>query len=277
MKRKPPRKRKAVRKRKGKTPSLLRRMTRGAVSVSLRFCFLLAGLVALSLLFLSLYEYLLSSPYVKLRKVVVRGVDEGLKQDLLKTSQLSPDTSLLALRLDELKQRIEGHPWIRSASLKKRFPNTLLIWAEKEKPAAIVLMGDLHYMNQWGKIFKKVNKGADVDFPLVTGISGNAMKKTEQLELVARVLRMLQAEKAASPLGELSEIHVGSSGRLYLYFISMPAVVEMNGNDLDRKMQELRRLVTHLSKRGRLQMVKRINLDYKDGAVVSFRRAEALS
>ena len=66
----------------------------------------------ISLLFLYLYENLLTSPYIRLERVIVDGVDGKLKHALLKMSELKPDTSLLSVRLDELKQRIEEHPWI---------------------------------------------------------------------------------------------------------------------------------------------------------------------
>jgi cell division protein FtsQ len=149
-------------------------------------------------------------------------------------SELKPDTSLLAVHLDELKQRIEKHPWIRSVNLEKRFPHTLVIKAEKEKPCAIVIMGNMHYMNRWGKIFRRVDMTAHMDFPLVTG-------------------------------------------QISLYFLSLPAVIELEGPQLGEKMEDLKRLVKHLKRTGRIQMVKRINLNYREGAVVSYKNDGVVS
>jgi hypothetical protein len=37
-------------------------------------------------------------------------------------------------------------------------------------------------------------------------------------------------------------------------------------------MGELKRVVEHLNETGRIPMVKKINLNYREGAVVSFKR-----
>ncbi|MGD9074831.1 MAG: FtsQ-type POTRA domain-containing protein [Desulfobacteraceae bacterium] len=270
-------KKQAIKKRKRKTSSNTWRVTRFLFSCSFKFSCLLAGLVLISLLFLYLYENLLSSPYIRLERVIVDGVDGKLRHALMKMSELKPDTSLLSVRLDELKQRMEKHPWIRSVNLEKRFPHTLVIKAEKEKPYAIVVMGNLHYMNRWGKIFRRVNKTASMDFPLVTGISTSGSDRKKQLQLAASVLRVLEAEKGSLSLGQLSEVHVEKTGHISLYFLSLPAVIELEGIQLKRKMEDLKRLVEHLKRSGRIQMVKRINLNYREGAVVSYKNDGVVS
>ena len=282
MKKKPRKKRsvlkkQAVKKRKRKTSSNMWRVTRFLFSYSFKFSCLLAGLVLVSLLFLYLYENLLSSPYIRLERVIVDGVDEKLRHALMKMSELEPDTSLLSVRLDELKQRMEKHPWIRSVNLEKRFPHTLVIKAEKEKPCAIVVTGNLHYMNRRGKIFRRVDKSASMDFPLVTGISASGRDREKQLQLAASVLRVLEAEKGSLSLAQLSEVHVEKTGHISLYFLSLPAVIELEGIQLKRKMEDLKRLVEHLKRSGRIQMVKRINLNYREGAVVSYKNDGVVS
>ena len=267
----------AVKKRKPKTSSNTWRATRSLFSYSFKFSCLLAGLVLISLIFLYLYENLLTSPYIRLERVIVTGVDEKLRHALLKMSELKPDTSLLSVRLDELKKRIEKHPWIRSVNLEKRFPHTLVIEAEKEKPCAVVVMGQLHYMNRWGKIFRRVDKTASMDFPLVTGIPTSESDREKQLQLAARVLRLLEAEKGPWSKSQLSEVHVEKTGHISLYFLSLPAVIELEGTQLDRKMADLKRLVKHLESTGRIHMVERINLNFREGAVVSYKNDGVVS
>jgi hypothetical protein len=138
-------------------------------------------------------------------------------------------------------------------------------------------MGNLHYMNRWGKIFRRVNKTASMDFPLVTGISTSGSDRKKQLQLAASVLRVLEAEKGSLSLGQLSEVHVEKTGHISLYFLSLPAVIELEGIQLKRKMEDLKRLVEHLKRSGRIQMVKRINLNYREGAVVSYKNDGVVS
>jgi cell division protein FtsQ len=265
------------RKRKPKTSSKMWQATRFLFSCSFKFSCLLAGLLIISLFFLYVYENLLMSPYVRLERVIVNGVDEKLKHALLKMSELKPDTSLLSVRLDELKQRMEKHPWIKSVNLEKRYPHTLVIEAEKEKPCAVVVMKRFHYMNRWGKIFRKVGRGDNMDFPFVTGITSSEGIGEKQLQLAARVLRLLEAEKGPWSKSQLSEVHVEKTGHISLYFLSLPAVIELEGTQLERKMADLKRLVKHLKKTGRIHMVERINLNFREGAVVSYKNDGVVS
>jgi cell division septal protein FtsQ len=276
-KRKPVLRRQAVKKRKAKSSSKTWRATRFLFSFSLKFSCLLAGLMLISLSFLYLYENLLTSPYVRLQRVVVNGVDEKLKHALLRMSELTPDTSLLSVHLNELKQRMEKHPWIRSVNLKKRFPHTLVIEAKKEEPYAIVVLNDLHYMNRWGKLFRKVDESESMDFPLVTGITSSDSDGEKQLQLAARVLRFLEEEQGLWSHSQLSELHVEKTDHVSLYFLSLPAVIDFEGTELERKMGDLKRLVKHLKKTGRIQMVERINLNFREGAVVSYKNDGVVS
>jgi len=242
-----------------------------------KFTFLLVGLVFISLLFLSLYQYLLSSPYIKIEDVIVKGVDEETKGELIEMLQLNFDESLLAINLDELKQMLEKHPWIRSVQLEKQFPHTLIIRAEKERPRALVVLGSLFYMNPWGEIFKEVDQMDDIDYPLLTGISNDRRVRETQLNLAANMLMLLEPEKGPFSLKELSEIHFNKDENVSFYSLSLPAVIKLRGSDLGVKKDELKKIVEHLKKTGLIHMVKAIDLNYRDGAAVSFREGEKVN
>ena len=74
-------------------------------------------LVAVSLTFVVLYNYLLASPYMKLEHVEIRGVDESIRNDLLQMGGLTYEQALLNLKLEVLKNEMENirgfepQPW----------------------------------------------------------------------------------------------------------------------------------------------------------------------
>jgi len=270
-------KKQAVKRKKPGNHSTIRRFLGLIGSSFVKFSFLLVGLVFISLLFLSLYQYLLSSPYIKLEQIVVKGVDEETKEELMEMLRLNFEESLLAINLDELKQGLEKHPWIRSVQLEKQFPHTLIIWAEKERPRALVVLGGLFYINPWGEIFKEVDQGDDIDYPVVTGISSNDMVRETQLKLAVSMLRLLESEKGPFSLKELSEIHFSKNENVSFYTLSFPAVIKLKGSDLGVKKDELRKVVKHLRETGLIHMVRAIDLNYRDGAAVSFREEEKVN
>ncbi|MBN1833290.1 MAG: FtsQ-type POTRA domain-containing protein [Deltaproteobacteria bacterium] len=268
---KPALERQAVKRKKRKKPSRLWKLIVLFGTSTLKLSFLLAGLTVLSLLFLCVYQYLLTSPYIRLEQVVIEGVETELKYELRAMSQLTTDTSLLAIRLNDLKKRLEKHPWIQTIHVERRFPHTLVIQAKKEKPRAMVVTDGLYYMNRLGKIFEKVDPTGDVDFPLITGISTTGEEMEKQVQLAAHILREIEGEEEAWSLEELSEIHLEKGGHASLYFRSLPAAIVLDGTQTHKKMDDLKRLVRHLEKTGQIRTVKRINLDYTDGGVVSLK------
>lgn len=271
MKRKAVLKKQQVKKNGGGFSELWRR-TRRVGSWGLKVSALLAVLAGISLGFVTIYSSLLSSPHIRLEQVEIVGVDEEMKKKLLNMAGLSFDLSLLAIDVDEVQKKLEKHPWIRAAEVEKQFPHSLFIRVEKEEPLALVAADKLYYLNPYGKLFKEVGPDEDVDFPIITGVVSDDLDREKQVGFSLQVLQFLESQKEPWSLKNLSEIHVKKDGEVSLYFSFLPAAVKMKPQNLGSKMEELKKVVEHLSSTGRISMVKAIHLNYGEGAVVSFKK-----
>ncbi|MBW1805377.1 MAG: FtsQ-type POTRA domain-containing protein [Deltaproteobacteria bacterium] len=272
MKRKSVLNKQSVKRKQPKKVSKIWGMMRLVGSLSFKISIFLVGMVSISVLFLTLYQYLISSPHIRLEEVVFTDVDEDIKREIVEMARLNTDMSLLTINLHEIKERVERHPWIRSVEMEKRFPHTLIIQVEKEQPQALVALDKLAYMNRFGKIFKELGEMDETDYPVVTGVIKAGAGQDTQLRLAAQVLKLFESGKGAWSPEELAEIHVGENGELSLYSISIPAVIRINGRELDAKNGELKKIVKHLKKTGRIHTVKAIDMNYRNGAVVSFNK-----
>ncbi len=231
------------------------------------------GFVAgVSLLFLGFYQMVITSSYFRLEQVDVRGVDKEMGRELIRRAGLNSDSTLMQLTLRDLKRKMEEHPWVRSVDLERRFPDTLVIRAEREKPAAIVLEDSLYYMNREGELFKTVDGSDNANYPVITGVRPGRGEEKARLGEVAAVLRELESEEGRWSLKELSEIHVGTEGRLSLYFRHMKAQIALTSEGAKMQLEGLEAVTEHLVATDRLREVKGIDLTYPDGAVVSFRK-----
>jgi cell division protein FtsQ len=264
--------RQTVTKKKGGRISRLGPLFHAFGGLFLKGAFFLVVLAVMSLAFLSLYGYLLTSPYIRLHEVDVSGVDEELKGELLEMAQLNYEHSLLAIDLNELQEKLEEHPWVRSASLEKRFPHTLVIRLEKEEPWALALTDRLYYMNHRGGLFKEPSSDERIDFPVVTGLSTSEQERQEEIEAAVRILRLFESGEPPWDLSHLSEVHVKPGGEADLYVTFIPGVVKVGANDLAAKLDDLKNVVSHLVSTGRIHMVKAIYLDYGEGAAVAFEK-----
>ena len=271
MKRRSVLKRQTVRKKtRGKLNALWKTISLVGVYF-VKFSCLVVALVMISLFFVSLYEYLLQSPYIQLERVIFSGVDEDMRVELIELAGLTPNMSLLTIDLKEIKENMEKHPWIRSVKVEKRFPHTLAVRVEIEEPRAVVVMDKLYFMNRWGEILREVDPTGVLDYPIITGVSMTRPNKRKHLMRAAHVLNILGSQKSPWSLKDLSEVHIKRDGNIALYFTSFPGVIQARGRDFGFKIDDLKKVVEHLDHTGRTQMVRGINLDYHDGAVVSFK------
>ena len=234
------------------------------------FLFLLV-LGGLSLAYVSVYEFLSTSPYFRLQNIVVTGVNDDLRGELIKISGITEMGNLLSTDLTAIKTNIERHPWIKSVFLKKKFPHTLYIKAENEESAAIVLLEEkMHFMDGEGVIFKDVERDDYIDFPVVTGLSVDCTKNQAYLKRVVSLLNAFQQGDTPLSGKELSEIHVGKDGTVTVYFNKLPFKVFFGKEGFIRKIDALKHIIKHLQATQRLYQARSIDLDHDVRAVVAF-------
>jgi len=247
---------------------LLRRLGSGM----LKLFVVLSVLTVISLTFVMLYNYLLTSPYMRLEHVEFNGVGEEIKNELLQTCGLTSEQGLLGLKLESLKKKIEKHPWVRSAAVQRRFPDTLVIEVEKQEPVMLVLLDQFFYMNREGELFKAVLPFEEMDFPILTGLSKKDPDQEEKLDQTAQILNVLRGEEAPWSLQNLSEIHLAQNGGISLFFNNFQATIRISRQNPKRNMAELKQITKHLNESGKISLVTQIDLNHEDGAIVSFKK-----
>ena len=228
------------------------------------------GLGALSLAFIAGYQFLSSSSYFRLDNIVVAGVNDDFRKELIKISGIKENENLLSIDSSTIRKNIERHPWLKSVCLKKEFPHTLYIKAENEEPVAIVIWEKMSFMNREGIIFKDVESNDCVDFPAVTGLSHGDEKNETSLKRAASFLNAVHLCVSSVLEKDLSEIHVEEDGAFTVYFNRLPFKVLFGRDDFERKIDSLKDIISHLRATNRFYQARSIDLDYSDRAVVSF-------
>ena len=228
------------------------------------------GLGALSLALITGYQFLSSSSYFQLNNIVLAGVSDDFREELIKISGIKEEENLLSIESSTIRKNIERHPWIKSVYLKKDFPHTLYITAESEEAVAMVILETMSFMDKEGIIFKDVESNDCIDFPVVTGLSHGDEKNGAKLKRVASLINAIHL--CASPLliKNLSEIHVKEDGAFIVYFKKLPFKVLFGREDFERKVDSLIDIISHLRTTYGLDQARSIDLNYIDRAVVAF-------
>ena len=225
----------------------------------------------LSLAFIYGYRFLSVSDYLRLDNIVIAGIKEDLRKELIDISGIKEKESYLSIDTSRLKKNIERHPWIKSVTLKKKFPRTLYINAEREEVSAIVILGGRSYfMDKEGFIFKEVERSDCIDSPAITGLSMDKIKNGKFLKIAASLLNIIRIEDRLLSLRELSEIHIDNYGAITVYFNKLPLKIFVGKEAFKRKINLLEHIMKNLEDNHQLYRITSIDLDYSDRAVVAF-------
>lgn len=242
---------------------VLRRLTQ-AVGASLVALLLVIG-------FMRLRVYLLTTPHLALQKIDVKGTQQSKEWEVKALGEVVPGTNILSVDLEETAKRIERHPWISHASLRRVFPDTLEVEVTERAPVAILPMGELYYVDKEGTIFKKVKTGDRLSLPVLSGfdqpgplqrgkIGRQGIK--EALALMNRV-----SEKTSFNKESISEIHLDTTEGFSLYTANAASEILLGWDNFDVKLDRLGQLLN--KQRLDLAQVKRIDLDLSKWAVVT--------
>jgi len=110
----------------------------------------LAGVVGY-LLFAG-YNFLLSSPRFQIQNISFKGNQVLSNPEVLEWVGSLKGKNLFAINLAELNQRLSEHPWVKSSSLQRRFPESLVIEITERVPYARVMKDQVYLMDNFGVI-----------------------------------------------------------------------------------------------------------------------------
>ena len=105
-------------------------------------------------------------------EIVVTPTKQVRPGALLESVDLRPGQSLWRIDPTELAGRLESHPWIRRATVRREFPRRLVVDVVERKPVAILYLDQLYYVDSTGLAFVRVGERDPLDLPFVTGVVG---------------------------------------------------------------------------------------------------------
>ena len=210
------------------------------------------------------YRWCTTTPLLALREVRFSGLLHAGEADLLARSGLHPGANLLQIDLAAAARAIESHPWVVSARLSRRLPDTVTAEIVEHRAAAQVQLGGLYLLDDEGRVFKRAGPEDGVDLPLVTGVSRDAWARDRtaaQLRLYA-ALHLLDAWRGEGlPPGQLEEVRLEEDGSITAVAREPSGVqeVRLGARDVPLKLRRLLQLRAALARRG--EHAARVDLD----------------
>jgi len=205
-----------------------------------------------------------------LKLIEVSSAKNLTREEILGLAGIEPGKDLLRMNLKSMGEHILQNPWVETVQINRYFPDTVSIVIAEREPVAIVNMGFIYYLDKKGKVFKVLNNGDKLDYPVITGFNeeelGNDPKGTkEALETTCNLLQILR-EKGAFILADVSEIHYDKGYGFTLFTASGALPVKVGSGDFPAKIERFARIYRDLLVQ--LPSIHYIDLDYNDKIIV---------
>ena len=215
-------------------------------------------------------QLLRESDYFTVRNVRVVAQGRVSEQEIAGASDVRLGAGIFDLDLNLIGRKIEENPWIARAEVVRSLPDEVVITVTEHEPRAIVQLDYLYYVNAAGEVFKLLDSGDRLDYPIITGIDrqflldhpaeGQAWLR-QALVLVARL-----QERRLFSLADVSEIQIDLEAGLVVHTREHGVPVLFGQDAFDDKLDRLERIYTEL--KPRLTALHYIDLNVADRVIV---------
>jgi cell division septal protein FtsQ len=236
----------------------------GAIALGIAGVSLAAGVVYLG------FRIVGSTTFFRLNTIEVASAKRLSREDILALSGAQPGQDLARMNLKRMGEQLALNPWVETVRIHRYFPDRLSISVSEREPLAVVNMGFIYYLDRKGNVFKVLNQGDRLDYPVVTGFSeedlnNNPAGTRAALKTTCELLGILR-EKGAFILADVSEIHYDKGYGFTLFTASGALPVKIGSGDFAAKIDRFARIYKDLmAQRASLHY---IDLDYVDKIIV---------
>ena len=132
-------------------------------------------------------------------RVVINGLSELGGRDALISAGVGKDATLPFFDVDAARAKLEALPLVQQASVRKFYPNEIVIDIVERSPTAIWQKdGDLHTIAADGAIIDELKNPRFADLPFVVGLGAN--KRLDEYRAISTALEELKPKVAAGVL-----------------------------------------------------------------------------
>ena len=171
-----------------------------------------AGLLAVGfsgVAFASAYSWLTRSTLFTVRTVDMNRCANVSLEEVWAIVRGDGSGILWSVPSKEIARRLSGHPWVRSVSVRKSFPDRLVVRIQERTPVAMVNLDVLYYLDAEGRPFKRLTAYDPKNFAIVTGFSRGELLRKDPVTVqnLRKTLDLLRGVEAGSLRQNVSEIH----------------------------------------------------------------------
>lgn len=221
-------------------------------------------------------SYICTSPYFSIQQIIVNGEKKLTDIEVLNMARIDIGMNILTINLKEASKRIEQHPWIENAQLKRKLPQNIFISITERDPIAMINLDRLYLIDKQGIIFKEIGPEDVLNVPILTGLESSVLAANESVSkrLIEKALTVMDEinRKKALSMNELSEINMDPHSGLTIFTMEDAIQIKLGFNDYGRKLDRLKKVMADLQ--NRYKKVDYINLVYGEKVYVKLDKTK---
>ena len=161
--------------------------------------------------------------------------------------------------IDQLRGMLEKLPWVRNVSIRREFPDKLLVSFEEHK--AVAHWNDIALVNQQGEVFEAESTVVLPDFFGTEGTSPEVLKQFENFS------------------GQLAPLHLGvmqlvlSTRHAWQLHLSNNIVVELGREAMQQRLARFIAVYPYIMAQPTARDIQVVDMRYRDGFAVRLRPA----
>lgn len=221
---------------------------------------MLMGIIAVFLIIISIaliygYSRAVNSEYFFLKNIEIKGNSRLTYSQLVELMGISPGDSLLQLKMSVLHENLADNPWIENVSVKRVFPDELLVTVQEKQAYFWVQHGDkMYYADQEGNRITSISPDRFVSLPVLY-LEGEGPAPE-----LSMLVNHLEGMNFPFSFQEIAWINVRPAGSIEMRIESFDIDILMDQEVLTQGPERLNRIWKDLKKRNETDRVKRIIL-----------------
>lgn len=157
----------------------------------------------------AVYSWLGHSRLFSVRVVDLNECDHVTRDEVIGMLGGAASGNIWALSKEEIGARLQSHPFVREVSVRKAFPDRLVVRISERKPVAMVNLDSLYYVDGQGLLFKRLTAYDAKDYPILTGFSRKDLLARDPITMrnLQRTIALLRRAEDGAFSRNLSEVH----------------------------------------------------------------------
>ena len=217
-----------------------------------------------------LVDAFLNHEIFAVREIKVKGGEKIGGAEIVALAGLKHGVSVWKVDPVAAEKKVARHPWVRSVLVRREFPRRVVVEVEEREAKAIAVLGALYYVDREGFVFKQVEPGDNMDFPLLTGLEPENLAYPTSFATRQRIREALRLNDlmGKDPLA-VSEIHFLRQGGVTLYPMTYRLALQMGWGEWEEKLRRLERVLALW--KGQEEQLGILDFNFRDQVVARAR------